>query len=48
MTIQNPPIFVQAGSHPAEDVRRWIAASTNDIPGVVLSWQSQNVRVPPT
>ena len=37
MTIQNPPIFVQAGSHPAEDVRRWIAASTNDLPGVVAA-----------
>ena len=31
MTVQNPPIFLQAGSHPAEDVRRHIAASTGDI-----------------
>ena len=23
MTVQNPPIFIQAGSHPAEDVRRF-------------------------
>ena len=25
MTVQNPPIFVQEGSHPAEDTRRGIA-----------------------
>lgn len=37
MTIQNPPIFIQAGSHPAEDVRRWIGASVNDTEGVVLA-----------
>lgn len=28
MTAQNPPIFLQAGSHPAEDVRRWIEAAS--------------------
>ena len=22
MTVQNPPVFIQAGTHPAEDVRR--------------------------
>lgn len=37
MTIQNPPIFIQAGSHPAEDVRRWIGTSVNDTEGVVMA-----------
>lgn len=30
MTVQNPPVFLQAGSHPAEDVRRMFAALTFD------------------
>ena len=34
MTIQNPPIFIQAGSHPAEDVRRWMG-SIVPTPGVL-------------
>lgn len=34
MTIQNPPIFIQAGSHPAEDVRRWIDAMVEGTEGV--------------
>jgi hypothetical protein len=27
MTVQNPAIFLQAGSHPAEDVRRFVASA---------------------
>lgn len=37
MTEQNPAIFLQAGSHPAEDVRRFMAGITNDAEGVLLS-----------
>lgn len=37
MTAQNPPIFLQAGSHPAEDVRRFIGAVVDNRPGVVAS-----------
>jgi hypothetical protein len=36
MPAQNPPIFVQSGSHPAEDVRRWIATTTGGVQGVFL------------
>lgn len=36
MPVQNPAVFLQAGSHPAEDVRRFIAALVADRPGVVL------------
>ena len=35
MTVQNPAIFLQAGSHPAEDVRRMIASVFGDRKGVV-------------
>lgn len=37
MTIQNPPIFIQAGSHPAEDVRRWMDAMVESTAGVVAA-----------
>lgn len=37
MTVQNPPIFLQASSHPAEDVRRFIAAATRDREGILTS-----------
>lgn len=37
MTAQNPPIFIQAGSHPAEDVRRWMSAMVESTPGVVAA-----------
>jgi hypothetical protein len=37
MTVTNPPIFLQAGSHPAEDVRRFIATITGDAEGVIGS-----------
>lgn len=33
MTVQNPAIFLQAGSHPAEDVRRFLGSLP--MPGVV-------------
>lgn len=29
MTERNPAIFLQSGSHPAEDVRRWISATAH-------------------
>jgi len=35
MTIQNPALFISGESHPAEDVRRWVAAQTSDAPGIV-------------
>jgi len=35
MTEKNPAIFLQAGAHPAEDVRRFISAVTNDSEGIV-------------
>lgn len=34
MAVTNPPVFIQAGSHPAEDVRRLFAWLTNDDEGV--------------
>lgn len=37
MTAQNPAIYLQAGSHPAEDVRRFIAALLGDVEGILLS-----------
>ncbi len=37
MTEQNPAIFIQAGSHPAEDVRRYIETVTADTEGIVDS-----------
>ncbi len=37
MTAQNPAIFLQAGSHPAEDVRRYIGALALDRAGVIAS-----------
>lgn len=37
MTIQNPPVFIQAGSHPAEDVRRLFHAQMGGRQGVVGS-----------
>ena len=37
MAVQNPPVFIQGGSHPAEDVRRMFAAITKDDEGVVSS-----------
>lgn len=37
MTVQNPPIFLQAGSHPAEDVRRLFYAQMGGRPGIVGS-----------
>ena len=33
MTEQNPAIFLGAGSHPAEDVRRWISTLTGSLEG---------------
>lgn len=36
MTVQNPAVFLQAGSHPAEDVRRMVAGLTADSHGPVL------------
>lgn len=35
MTAQNPPIFIQAGSHPAEDTRRFIDALVDGRKGIV-------------
>ena len=35
MTVQNPCIFLQGGSHPAEDVRRWIGSIYDDASGVL-------------
>lgn len=37
MTVQNPPIYLQAGSHPAEDVRRWQRVITTGAEGVLMS-----------
>lgn len=37
MTVQNPPVFIQAGSHPAEDVRRWTDALVGGREGIVGS-----------
>lgn len=37
MTVQNPPIYLQAGSHPAEDVRRFHGALVNDTSGILAS-----------
>lgn len=37
MTVQNPPVFLQAGSHPAEDVRRLFTTLTGDSEGVLSS-----------
>lgn len=36
MTVQNPAIFLQAGSHPAEDVRRYFAGVTANAEGVLM------------
>lgn len=35
MALQNPALFIQTQSHPAEDVRRYFEASMGDRPGVV-------------
>lgn len=35
MTVQNPPIFLQAGSHPAEDVRRMFTGLMDGRQGVI-------------
>lgn len=35
MTVQNPAIFLQGGSHPAEDVRRWMSTLVEDTEGVL-------------
>jgi hypothetical protein len=35
MAVQNPAIFLQAGSHPAEDVRRFISTLMGDRPGII-------------
>lgn len=35
MTVKNPAIYLQAESHPAEDVRRWQRAATNAGEGVL-------------
>jgi len=37
MAVTNPPVFIQGGSHPAEDVRRMFAALTKDDEGVVAA-----------
>lgn len=37
MTVQNPAIFIQAGSHPAEDVRRFIGATFGNRDGIVAA-----------
>lgn len=37
MTAQNPAIFLQAGSHPAEDVRRWMYGLSRGREGI-LRW----------
>lgn len=37
MAARNPPIFLQAGSHPAEHVRRWIHAMSGGSEGVINS-----------
>ena len=34
MAVQNPAIFLDGGTHPAEDVRRWIHAETDGAEGV--------------
>ena len=36
MTVQNPAIFLQAGSHPAEDVRRYFAGVSANAEGVLM------------
>lgn len=36
MTVQNPPIFIQGQTHPAEDTRRFIGALTGDQAGILL------------
>lgn len=40
MTEQNPAIYLQAESHPAEDVRRWQRAATNAGEGVLRTADS--------
>ena len=37
MAVTNPPVFLQAGSHPAEDVRRLFSALVKDGEGTVLA-----------
>ena len=37
MTVQNPALFLQASSHPAEDVRRFVATTFDNGSGVVGS-----------
>lgn len=37
MAVQNPPIFIQAGTHPAEDTRRFIDALLDSREGIVGS-----------
>lgn len=43
MTAQNPAIFLQAGSHPAEDVRRFIASGMRQ--GVVQNAAGTSLKV---
>jgi hypothetical protein len=35
LAVQNPPVFLQAGSHPAEDVRRYTDAQMDGRGGIV-------------
>lgn len=35
MTAQNPPVWLQTGSHPAESVRRWLQAAMWSTSGVL-------------
>ena len=35
MAVQNPAVFLQAGSYPAEDIRRFISSLLGDRPGIV-------------
>lgn len=37
MTVQNPPIWLQTGEHPAENVRRWLDAAMGSTSGVMGS-----------
>lgn len=37
MSIQNPALFLDGESHPAEDVRRWVHALAGGVSGIVAS-----------
>lgn len=37
MTAQNPPIWLQTGEHPAENVRRWLDAAMGSTSGILAT-----------